>query len=64
MKRIIKGAPWNLVDTRRDNVKNNEVLDGVMDHYLAAYYIHALADAMNKENRNDWILVTRSRKGT
>ena len=41
---------------RRIIVKNNGVLDGVMD-------CDALADAVNKENRNDLILVTRSRNG-
>ena len=33
-------------------VKNNRVLDGVMDIDLTEYSSHALADAMNKDNRN------------
>ena len=53
MKSITKGEIWELVETLRENVKNNGVLDGVIDIDSTEEYSHALADAMNKENRND-----------
>ena len=43
------------METGRENVNNNGVLDGVMDHDSNEYSNHEIADAMNKENRNDWI---------
>ena len=45
------------------NVNNKGVLDGVMDRDWTECSSHALAGAVNKEYRNDWILVTRSRNG-
>ena len=34
-----------------------------MDSDSIEYYSHTVADAVNNENSNDWILVTRSRNG-
>ena len=52
---------WELLETGRENINNNGVLDGVMNLDLTEYSTHALTDAMNKWNKNDWILVTRYR---
>ena len=38
------------------SVKNNGVLDGVMDRYLTEYSSHALAEFVDGGNRNYWIL--------
>ena len=46
--RITEGELWDIMETGRDNVNNNEVLGGFMDRDLAGYSSHALADAMNK----------------
>ena len=46
-KRIIEGELWELVETGRENVKNNGVLDGVMDCDLIEYSSHKLANDMN-----------------
>ena len=51
------------METVRDNVKNNGVLNGVIDRDLTGYFIHARADVVNEGNRNEWILVTISRNG-
>ena len=47
--------------SKRLPVNNNRVLDIFMDCVSTEYYSNALANSVNKENRNDWILVTRSR---
>ena len=60
-KRITEGELWDLVKTGRKNANNNGVLDGVIYRDSTEYSIHALADDVNEENRNDQILVTRSR---
>ena len=57
-KRITEGELWDLVEVLRENLNNNGVLDGVMDCDLTEYSSPAIYDAVNKENRNDWILVT------
>ena len=62
-KRIIEREPWELVETGRENIKNNGVLDGFMDCKSTEYSSHALANAVNQENSNDWILVTIFRNG-
>ena len=62
-KRITEGEIWELVENERQNVKNNKVLDGVMDRDSTEYSSHTLTDSVNKENRNDWIFVTISRNG-
>ena len=63
VKRITEVELWELMETGMENVKNNGVLDGVMDSALTEYSSHALTDYVNKENRNDSILVTRSSNG-
>ena len=45
------------------NVKNNGVLDGVMDCESTEDSSHAFTNAVNQENNNYWIMVTRSRNG-
>ena len=49
------------METGRDNVNNNGVLDGVMDIESTEYSSHALPEVMDGGNMNDWILVTISR---
>ena len=61
--RITEGELWELVESGRKNVKNNGLLDRVMDNESTEYSSHALADAVNMENMNDWIFVTISRSG-
>ena len=62
-KRITEGEILELALTGRDNFKNNGVWDGLIDCDSTEYYSHALADAPNKEIRNNWILVTRYKNG-
>ena len=38
-------------------------MDGVTDCDSAGYSSHALANAMNQENRNEWVLIRRYRNG-
>ena len=63
MKRITEGELWDLVETGRENDKINRVADDVMKRYKTGYSSHALAEVVDEENRNYWILVTRSRIG-
>ena len=55
MKRITEGELWELVYIG--------VMDGVMDHDSTEYSSRTLAEVVDGENWNDWILVTRSRIG-
>ena len=52
-KIFTEGELWDLMEIRRENVKNNEVLDGVMDFESTEYSSHTLANTMNQENRNE-----------
>ena len=63
MKRIIEGELWEIVDTGRENVKNTRVTDDVITHDKTKYSSHALDEVVDGENRNKWILITRSRTG-
>ena len=58
-RRITKGELWELVKTGRENVNNNRVMDGVTDCESTEYYSHALANTVNQENVNEWILLPR-----
>ena len=40
-------------------VKNIGFTEEIMEHKKTEYYIHALAEVVGGENRNDCILVTR-----
>ena len=44
-------------------VKNNGVMDGVMDFESTEYSSHALTNNVNQENGNEWFLVTISSDG-
>ena len=46
-----------------DNVNISRVTNEVMERDKTEYSSHALAEVVDGENRNDWILVTRSRVG-
>ena len=59
-ERITEGEIWVIVETGRENVNNNGVMDGVTDYDSAEYYSHTIANTMNQENGNEWVLVTRS----
>ena len=61
MKRITEGELWELVDTRRENVKNTRVTDDVITCDKTEYSSHALAEVVDGKHKNDWILITRSR---
>ena len=47
-QRIVEVKLLEIVETVRDNIKNNRLLDGVMDNDLTEYSRHALAYAVNK----------------
>ena len=59
----MEGEHWDLVETGMYNVKNNGVMDGVMDFDPLECYSHSRANKVNQENRNEWVLVARSRNG-
>ena len=61
MKSITKGELWEIVKYVRDNVNITRVTNDVIQCDKTEQYSHALAKVMDVENRNDWILVTRSR---
>ena len=63
MKRILEGGIWELMEPVRDNFNNNRVQDGVTDCDLTEYFSQTLADDVDKENINGWILDTRYRHG-
>ena len=49
-KRITEGELWELVETGGENVKNNGVMDGVMNCDSTEYSIHELTNTMDQEN--------------
>ena len=63
MKRITEGELWELVETGRDNVNISRVTDKVMERDKTEYSSQALAEVVDGENKNDWILVTKYRIG-
>ena len=63
VKRIMEGELWEIVETGRDNVKNNRVVDGVTYFDSTEYSSQALNNTANQENGNEWVLVTISRNG-
>ena len=50
MKRITEVELWELVDTRRDNVKKTGVADDVITHDKNEYNSHALYEAVDGKN--------------
>ena len=62
-KRITEGELWDLAETGEENVRNNGVLDGVMNCDSAEDSSHALNNDVNQDNKNDCILVTRYSNG-
>ena len=48
-ERITEGEIWVIVETGRENVNNNGVLNGFTDCKLNEYYSHALANAAKQE---------------
>ena len=63
MKRFTDGELWEIVETGRENVNIARVTDEVMEHIKTEYSSHSFVEVVDEENRNDWILVTRSRIG-
>ena len=63
MKRITEVELWELMDTGRDNVKNNRVTYYGISHDKTEYSSHALVEVMDGKHKNNWILVKRSRIG-
>ena len=55
----MEGELWDLVETGRNNVNNNRVIYGSMNNELTEYYSHVLAEVVDGEKENDWILVIR-----
>ena len=47
MERITDGELWELLDTRRENLKKTGVTDDVITHNKTEYSSHALAEVMN-----------------
>ena len=63
MKRITEGELWELMNTERENVKRNGVTDNAITHDKTDYSSHALTKFVDGKNRNEWVLITRSRTG-
>ena len=63
MKSIAEGELWELVDTGRENSKKTGVMDDVITRDKTEYSSHALAEVVDRENSNEWVLATRSRTG-
>ena len=61
MKRIKEGELLELVDTGRENVKNNRVTVDVINHDKTEYSSHKLAGVVDGKHKNVWILITISR---
>ena len=51
------------METERENVNNKGVIDVFVDCDSTEYFSHTLTEFVDGENRNDWILVTRSSIG-
>ena len=60
IKRITEEELWELLETGRDDVKNNRVTDDLIKRDKTEYSSHALSEVVGGENRNYWILATRS----
>ena len=57
-KSTIEGKIWEIVEIGKENVKNNEVLDGVTNCYSAEYSSHVIAEVINDVKMHYWKLVT------
>ena len=58
-----EGELWEIVETGREDFNNNWVMDGVTNCDSDEYSIHALANTVNQENVNEWLLGTISMNG-
>ena len=47
MKWITEGELWELVDTGRENVKKNGVMDDIITHDKTEYSSHAIAEVVS-----------------
>ena len=56
-KTITNRELWELMETGRDNVNNNRVMDEVIIHNKTEYSSHALAEFVDGKHKNDWILI-------
>ena len=63
IKIIVERELWEIVDTGRKNVKNNRVTDDVITRDNYGYFSHTPAEFVDGKNRNEGILITRSRAG-
>ena len=63
MRMITEGELWELVDTGMENANNTGVTDDIINLDKTEYSSHSLAEVVDGENRNEWILITRSRTG-
>ena len=61
--RIIEGKPWELLETRRKNVKNIGVTDGVTYYDLNEYSSHSLTNHVDQTNGIKCVLATIYRNG-
>ena len=44
-------------------VKKTGVTDDIITLEKAEYYSHTLSEVVDGKNRNEWVLITRSRNG-
>ena len=58
MKSITEGELWELVENGRSGVNNNRDVDRVVYFDSPEYSSHEIAEVVDEENRNYWILVT------
>ena len=63
MKRVTEVKLWELVYTWRYNVNNNRVAYDVITRDMNKYSRNSLAEVVYSKNRNEWVLITRSRTG-
>ena len=51
------------MDSRIDNIKNTRGTDDVITRDKTEYSSHTLAKVVDGEDRNEWLLITRSSTG-
>ena len=49
------------METGRENVKNTSITDDAIKYDKTEYSSNSLAEVIDGENKNDWILVMRYR---
>ena len=60
---ITEGEHRDLVETGRENIKNNGVTDRVIYCDSTEYHNNALANPVDQTNMREWVLVIISRNG-